>query len=76
MRAMPKMVKLVQADLQQWQVTPDGAKAIAESLKMRPDYEQIRVSVDRPEIVIAALDVSYLGGTYPKVLGDAVAAAI
>ena len=52
-----------------------SVEAIAESLKMRPDYEQIRVSVDRPEIVIAALDVSYLGGTYPKVLGDAVAAA-
>jgi len=42
-RAMPKMVKLVQADLQQWQVTPEGAKAIAKSLAVHPRIKSLKM---------------------------------
>jgi len=42
-RAMPKMPKLVQADLQQWQVEPAGAKAIAASLATHPRIKSLKM---------------------------------
>ena len=42
-RALPKMVKLVQADLQQWQVEPEGAKAIAAALATHPRIKSLKM---------------------------------
>ena len=42
-RAMTKMTKLVQADLQQWQITPVGAKAIAASLQTHPRIKSLKM---------------------------------
>ena len=40
---MTKMTKLVQADLQQWQITPVGAKAIAASLQTHPRIKSLKM---------------------------------
>lgn len=42
-RALPKMTKLVQADLQQWQITPTGAKALAAALAKHPRIKSIKL---------------------------------
>ena len=42
-RAMPKMTKLVQADLQQWQITPEGAKAVAAALQVHPRIKSLKM---------------------------------
>jgi hypothetical protein len=47
-RAMPKMPKLVQADLQQWQVEPAGAKAIAASLATHPRIKSLKMHCTPP----------------------------
>jgi hypothetical protein len=42
-RAMPHMKKLVQVDLQQWQIKPEGAKHVAEALRTHPRIKSIKM---------------------------------
>jgi len=42
-RALPFMPKLVQMDLQQWQIEPEGAKYLADALAVHPRIKSLKI---------------------------------